>query len=54
MSNLAHVSYLDIVVGVTQGFILKPLLFNIFLCDMFLFAMTKTLRTMQTIAHHTS
>ena len=28
---------LDLVVGVAQGFILEPLLLNIFLCDMFLF-----------------
>ena len=30
-------SWLDIVVGVPHGSILEPLLFNIFLCDMFLF-----------------
>ena len=31
-------SWLDIVVGVSQGSILGPLFFNIFLCDMFLFS----------------
>ena len=30
-------SWMDILLGVPQGSILRPLLLNIFLCDMFLF-----------------
>ena len=37
MENDQFNSWLDIVAGVLQGSILGPLLFNIFLCDIFLF-----------------
>ena len=35
--NNTYSEWIDILFGVSQGFILGPLLFDIFLCDLFLF-----------------
>ena len=34
--GIAYSNWPDILAGVSQGFILEPILFNIFLCDLFL------------------